>query len=325
MGNATFIFSLDCEGKWGAADLLESSVLGSYTSAGLEEAYRRLVELLDKYEVPATFAFSSCFYLTADEVNAHPQWFEPSDFNGRDWFKPFKSDLAKQQFDGWLSPKALEIVMKSSAHEIASHGFSHIPLGDTLISERQFRREMECIRAAEALRGIKTETFVFPRNKIGYLSALSEYGFTAYRPPDPGNLNKTAGAKLVRLANDFNLFEKPVDHSDSGEPLALPAGRYLTLRNGFRRWIPTAAIKTKIESVLDRTIRNGQVCHLFSHPHNFITGWRQYDVLEVILQAVAERVRAGELTVQTQQEYCRHYAPAPMHQPLPEGALAAGI
>ena len=318
MGNATFILSLDCEGKWGAADHLENSVLDNYTSAALEAAYRRIVQLLDRYAVPATFAFSSCFYLTADEVNAHPEWFEPSDYSGRDWFNPFRLNAAKQNFDGWLCPAALETVMMSGAHEIASHGFSHVPLGESHISAAQFRREMECVRAAEALRGIKSDTFIFPRNQVGYLSALFGHGFTAYRPPMPREGRTSPGAKLARLVNEFNIYEKPQDHSTHGQPLALPPGKMLMVRSAYRRWIPSGAIKTKFEHVLDRTIRRGQVLHLFAHPHNFITGRRQYDILEAVLQAVAERVRGGELTVLTQHGYCERFDRQSAHSPLPE-------
>ncbi|MCZ6774721.1 MAG: polysaccharide deacetylase family protein [Proteobacteria bacterium] len=325
MGTATFILSLDCEGKWGYADQLEGSAVQNYTSAALEEAHRRIVQLLDQYEVPATFAFSSCLFLTPDEVRANPQWFEPSDYDGGDWFRAFRSDAANDDFEGWLCPGGLEAVISSGAHEVASHGFSHIPLGESHITAAQFQREMECIRGAEALRGVKSETFIFPRNQIGYLSALYDHGFIGYRPGIPGEWAQSPKAKLARLVNEFNIFERPQDHATHGRPLAVPPGRMLMLRSAWRRWIPPRAVEIKYARVLDQAIRSGQVLHLFAHPNNFITGKRQYEVLEGVLRAVAQRVRTGEITVSTQQEYCAwlDVQPAPKMPPIKTGLVPA--
>jgi len=148
MTKATFIFSLDCEGKWGMADRLAGSPYEKITNRQLETAYARLVELFDRYEVPATFAFVSGFFLKPQEVRDNLQWFEPLIHDGRDWFDAVWRDFHAGAHDGWLCPKALETVRRSGAHEIASHGFSHVPLGEADIGEPVFRREMASIRAA---------------------------------------------------------------------------------------------------------------------------------------------------------------------------------
>ena len=58
---ATFILSLDCEGKWGVADLLGSDHARQLTDDRLRKAYAEIVALLDEHQVPATFAFVGAF------------------------------------------------------------------------------------------------------------------------------------------------------------------------------------------------------------------------------------------------------------------------
>src|SRR5688500_11776929 len=58
---ARFILSLDCEGKWGVADLLSPANHAALSSERLVQAYSKIVALLDEYNVPATFAFVGLF------------------------------------------------------------------------------------------------------------------------------------------------------------------------------------------------------------------------------------------------------------------------
>ncbi len=298
-----FIFSLDCEGKWGVADHLDDRTRRLFTNDRLVDTYRRLVSAFDRYEVPATFAFVVGFCLTAEQARAHEEWFEPVIYRGRDWLGPFRTDLAAGEIDGWLCPAALDAVTASGAHEIASHGFCHVPLGEADVTGGAFRRELERVRAAEAVLGIASDTFVYPRNRVGYSSLLPEYGFKAYRPPIASDNAKGPLAKAARFVNELNPFETLTGHSEAGEPVMLPPGRLLLNRTGFRKWIPPVAVGGKFEIMLDRAIALGRTVHLFSHPHNFITAGRQFEILEAVLRAVARRVRSGELRVMTQSGY----------------------
>ena len=50
-----FIISLDCEGKWGTVGL--SKIQEKLNSHNLNYVYKKINNLLLKYEMPATFAF----------------------------------------------------------------------------------------------------------------------------------------------------------------------------------------------------------------------------------------------------------------------------
>ena len=58
---ATFILSLDCEGKWGVADHLDAQTHRSLADARLRAAYRDILAALDRYDIAATFAFVGLF------------------------------------------------------------------------------------------------------------------------------------------------------------------------------------------------------------------------------------------------------------------------
>ena len=45
--------------------------------------------------------------------------------------------------------------------------------------------------------------------------------------------------------------------------------------------------------------------HLWTHPHNFITGHQQFMLLENILKMVREAEKDHKIKVLTQEEYCQ--------------------
>ena len=58
---ARFIFSLDCEGKWGVADILNPAFHRDLADEKLKAAYGEILAALDDFAIPATFAFVGAF------------------------------------------------------------------------------------------------------------------------------------------------------------------------------------------------------------------------------------------------------------------------
>ena len=56
-----FVVSLDCEGKFGMADKISDFHNRHLTDQNLRKVYSGLVELFDRYEIRATFAFVGAF------------------------------------------------------------------------------------------------------------------------------------------------------------------------------------------------------------------------------------------------------------------------
>jgi len=322
MDTGTFIFSLDCEGKWGMADALENGSLPWCTTAGLTSVYRKLVDLFDRFDVPATWAFVAAFVHREDELRDCSYLVEePLLWRAGDWTAGFRAAIRSGDTDGWLCPAALECVASSGRHEIASHGFSHVPLAEHLIEAPVFDQEMAELSRFWSRRGMRPETFVFPRNLPGYLERLARAGFDAYRPPAASERRRDRIARFARLAGEFNIFEKAQSHGQSGTPGVLPPAVLLNHRAGGRRFVPMKITVERVRRLLDDAIATGRVVHLYSHPHNFLTGDHQFDLLGATLQLVSERVKQARLRVVTQATYAQETLGSARRASAPEGEI----
>jgi hypothetical protein len=64
--------------------------------------------------------------------------------------------------------------------EIGSHSFSHAIFGDPGCSRETARSELAaCVRLAREM-GIEMCSFAFPRNQVGHLDVVRDFGFTCY-------------------------------------------------------------------------------------------------------------------------------------------------
>jgi peptidoglycan/xylan/chitin deacetylase (PgdA/CDA1 family) len=281
---ATFILSLDCEGKWGVADHLDATHRETLSDARLKRAYRSIVELLDRYEIPATFAFVGTFTWSRETAQL-------------DALREFAS-LAPYYFDralaeipsgeGWFGEWAVD--MLPTEHEIALHGATHLPWGG--LDERIARAELQLLPTMPRVAG--AETYVFPRNQVNHTHLLGDAGIKGWR----------AARKLPRLRSllsEFNLFSAP-DRPTAPE---IPAGYFVNWRSGLRRLVPPAVSRLRARNMLALAARTGGVVHYWTHPENIASAPGTLDVLDGILAEVARSRNAGTTRVLTQRDYCR--------------------
>jgi len=298
---ARFIVSLDCEGKWGMADILQPYHHENLTNSALARAYERLVGLFGRYEIPATFAFVMAFVLTPDEREQFAS--ELLGDRADAWLRSYREAVANGNAEGWHLPEAIDIVRSSAAHEIACHSFCHRPLGDHSISASGASTELSSANAAARLKGIKLDTFVFPRNEVGHLAELRAHGFIGYRD----RLRRPRGriGRAISLAEEMNVWAPSQRASALSDGLvSIPSGRMLNWRYGARNLIPSQVTKTRWGHQLRDAVAKGGVVHLWLHPHNLITGPNTEKLLEGVLADVAVMRDAGELKVVTQRDYC---------------------
>lgn len=304
--SATFILSLDCEGKWGMADRITPYHDHHLTTDKLRAAYLALTALFARYEVPATFAFVMAFLLSGAEQEAVDELF-PDHPAGRAWLADFRAAQARGDMNGWTLPEALTIVSGDGRHEVACHGFSHLPL-DEASTPREFadRELVACDRVAR-MRGLTIETMVFPRNRVGHVDLLPGHGVSGYRE----RLARGSGriAQAAALASEFNLFERPQPDAVPvpDRAIAIPSGHFFNWRVGARRMVPRWTTAMRWRNLME-TAKTGDVVHLWLHPHNIITGPETLPLLERVLRDVARLRDAGRLEVQTQASYCRALA-----------------
>ncbi len=302
MRQPVFIISFDCEGKWGVADNITEYDCHILTNQNLNLAYQRLVDILDKRGLKATFAFVGAFTMSFDEFQANCGWFKDIPFNGKNWLARFRKDMAEKTLDGWLNPIPFEIVKHKQQHEIASHGFTHLPLSKNLISEEAFQHEMKAISMLSEMKGLSFDTFIYPRNLVGYPYLLRAYNFIGYRDSLYGE--RTRLKRIRYLLDELNIKQTAQVHGTLEENLVkIPPGYFLNWRVHLRRMIPLSIITRRWRHAIEKAIENNEVIHLTSHPQDFIDGDSQYRLFDEILKFVAKKQRNGEILNLTQYEY----------------------
>jgi peptidoglycan/xylan/chitin deacetylase (PgdA/CDA1 family) len=298
---ATFIMSLDCEGKWGMADHLQP-YHDALSDDALANAYDQLLKLLGSYRLRATFAFVMAFTLSADERRQFDSTLKPRKGHADPWLEPYWAAMESGRSEGWHSPTAFDLVRKSEGQEIACHSFCHRPLG-SMTPPAEAVAELGAAEEAAEVKGVNLSTFVFPRNEVGNLVALKRYRYLGYRE----RLRRPSGilGKALSLAAELNTRATP-QAEDRGDPalIPIPAGYFFNWRFGARRRIPKEVTLARWSNLLKATARDGGVAHLWMHPHNLITGPDTADVLEKVFAEVAELQQRGDIRVETQEEYC---------------------
>ncbi len=301
-----FIISLDCEGKWGLADVLNDTSNEYLSNKNLIYAYGRLLELFSQYSVKATFAFVGALTFSVAEYEASSDLFADRVYQGKDWLAPFKKQYAEGNVDGWLCPELLEMAM-SCDHEIATHGFSHLPFEERAVQLEDIDSELSAIKKWQEMKRVKVNTMVFPRNIRGFVSELSELGLVGFR-------NKTivSNKKLPKLfysiIRELAPWPKSQSHSHliqrTGQSmLSIPGGFFFNWRCGPGRFIPKIHTVSRWKKIIDHAMHHGQVVHLWTHPHNFIKGVGQFAVLESVLQYLDQKRNDGRIVNMTQEQY----------------------
>ena len=300
---AVFILSLDCEGKWGMADSLTDHHRRHWTTDSLTKVYKDILDLLATVHLSATFAFVGALTLSPEQYSANRDKFGDSPA-ARAWLKYFEQDMSSGNYEGWFAPRLLSMVMERGRHEIASHGFSHLPLLDPGTTAKDATRELQAAVAVTRLHGVTPRTFIYPRHLIGHVNALVEHGFIAYR----GGHHEQPGTaqRLANLASEFNVFAAAEPHSALGmTPVVVPSGYFINWQHGIRSRVPISVTVARWKAIVDDAIKHQRVAHAWFHPHNLIDGVDQLPLLEELLANVAKEVKAGDLGNLTQFEYAR--------------------
>lgn len=71
------------------------------------------------------------------------------------------------------------ILLTSVKHDVASHGYSHRSFTD--LSPIEAENELNMISVSMNRLGIVPKSFIFPKNKVAYLSLLEKHGYRCYR------------------------------------------------------------------------------------------------------------------------------------------------
>lgn len=294
---ARFILSFDCEGKWGSADSLTPRHRRDLTDEKLRAAYKSILNLLDEFEIEATFAFAGAFSQSSEGFARIRPDIEALSRAAPDYLGPALRDIDETNGQGWHGGHLVDAVAGASApHEIALHGVTHVPW--TRMDAAFVMSEM---RLFESLEGPvrASRTFIYPRNLVAHTEVLAGHGFEGFRMARPRR------SRMVSLLSEFNLLQRPEQPRLGRGIVRIPAGFFLNWRNGLRRLVPGAVTRLRARRLLDRAAANDAIVHYWLHPENIATAPVTFDLLRALLSNVAAARDAGHCEVLTQLGYCR--------------------
>ncbi len=323
LNRGTMVLSLDLELCWGFFDMLPVAFLEAKSSEERTQI-KRLLSLLDRYEIPATWAVVGHLMLdgcarTGNHAHAdvlpHPEysWFR------KDWYA-YDPCTSAVQSPGWYAPDIVEWIRKAYVrHEIASHSFGHIYYGDPECGPSVARADLAAAVMAAEPKDITLKSFVFPRNQVGHLDVLREYGIRAYRGVDPTRFRK-GGGLLVRVLNFIDqllgLTPKTIHAEESIPGLwNIPGNHFYMGRDGIRKIIPIASRVRKGKQGIRQAIQTGGVYHLWFHPFNLnADSDAMLSGLEELFSYAHRMREQGLLDIQTMDEYSAHLAARQVEQ-----------
>lgn len=181
-GAAFFNLTVDFELAWSIARRGSSATGRELALERARRARRNLPALLDvcdAYGIPITVAVVAHVALE-DCSHAEPPPYAPSWF-GRDWYSVDPRSSLAEDVSYYGADLVRAVGEHAVEHELASHGFAHVDLGDDETPAEVARFELtESRRILEALEP-DLRSFVFPKNHARFLELVREAGYSIYR------------------------------------------------------------------------------------------------------------------------------------------------
>ena len=259
-----FTISLDFELIWGTADLFGVENFREACELERNQVVDRLLELFNEFEIPATWCTVGHLFLDscqASENTKHPEIVRPThSWHENDWF--VQDPCGNEADDPLFYGKSLiqKIIDSPFKQEIGCHSFSHVIFGDEGCSVESARSDIaECIKVAKNF-DVKLNSFAFPRNRVGHLDVLKEFGFTCYRGSTPKwyeqGEERSYVKRLAHLWDVVTVAPPPVvmpEYEDNGL-LNIPGSMMFFPMHGIRRYIPMSLRVKRAQKGLDLAV-----------------------------------------------------------------------
>lgn len=312
MRRAAFLITIDFELAWGM------SFDGSHQSRERtllngRDAIHRLLDLLDQYTIPATWATVGHLFLEGckqvDGV-AHPEVVHPTyETSGLD---PYSFDPCSdvRSFPLWYAPDLIEnITSRRVGHELASHSFGHLLLGDPACSSETALSDFQAGQEIGHQHGLAFRSFVFPQHMAAYLDMLTDFGFSSYRTEtrDVAWRYPYIIRRAGRIISNALGIAPRVLHPEIGskELVNLPASLRFALPESRQRWVITPArLVRRCKRGIEKAMRSDGMFQMYFHDFNLgVRSSEFFAALEEVLEFVDRNVKVGNLNVLTMNQY----------------------
>jgi peptidoglycan/xylan/chitin deacetylase (PgdA/CDA1 family) len=294
-----FLLSLDTELAWGTRG--NKAYVKDYEKT--REVILRLLRLLEKYEIRATWAVVGHLFLDQCSVKdgmKHPEiedvpshWFDIDPCTDLDhdpmWYG---SDIIKQ------------IQNCRVPQEIGSHTFSHMVADEC--SGRCFVSELRAARRLAEKEGIELKSLVFPKNHVAFTSELAKEGFTSFRGSDENWYARFSGAwkKIAHMIDNYFVIPSPsIFPRKEKRVWNIPGSYFYVHARGWAKWLPVSFRVRKTLAGIDRAVKERRMFHLWFHPFNISSNPDGLlEGLERIFSRIALLRASGQLENWTMQE-----------------------
>lgn len=280
--NGSLVISLDFELFWGVRVSRTIESYGKHVER-VPLVIDRMLALFEKYHIRATFAtvgligcdsaLDACKLLPA----GRPQYDHKK-------MSPFELGYLEETADRYPSLHFNQALIKQiqqyPQHEISSHTFSHYYCLEKGQNVQEFDADLKAENSVMERFGVVPKSLIFPRNQYNpdYLEACSKNGIIIVRGNEQSWLykQKTRMLKLRRLLrfvdtyiniSGYNTF-RVSDCEQINGVLNLPASRFLRPYMHKLRYLNWLKYR-RICSAMKYAAKNGEVFHLWWHPHNF--------------------------------------------------------
>jgi hypothetical protein len=319
-----FSLSVDVELAWGFVhrkkiDLIRMTEI----SMGVRKVLDKLFALLEDYEISVTWNILGHLVLdhcSKGNENALPHHDMPRpsySWLKHDWYR-YDPCTHISKDPAWYGKDIVDKIVhyaKASKvyHEIGCHSFSHQLFGDLGCEENLARAEIsKCIELMKTEYNIEPKTFAFPRDHVGHLNILKEYGFASFRDVPAKlypclELEKTFSNYLktyLSLAAQFfsYYFLFPPHVVGSREALSGLWGTQGCLAYGGKPLIPLKLLTFKAIQGIDRAITSGKVFLMYTHLRDFGANKRFFSHFEEVLRHAKRKRDEGKLLLMTVSE-----------------------
>ncbi|MCA0152991.1 polysaccharide deacetylase family protein [Winogradskyella vincentii] len=295
-----FIISLDFELLWGVRDIQTKSSYGR-NILGVWEAVPKMLEIFNKYKVKATWATVGFLFTSSKtEIQSFSPECKPQYSNKN--LSPYNGHLdlvaeTEEEDKYHFASKLINLIKKYPDQEIATHTFSHYYCLEDGQTKENFKSDIIAAIDIAKKNEIRIKSLVFPRNQFNrdYLEIIKNAGITSYRGNektwfyDPTNGQKdNLKRRAIRLMDSYlnisghNSYK--LDEISKEEPFNVPSSRFLRPFSTKLKIAESIRLKRIIKS-MTHAAKNGEVYHLWWHPHNFGVYQREnFEFLNRILE-----------------------------------------
>lgn len=284
MINGTLVISLDYELMWGCYEWSTTEEYGKSNVSRVPEVINSMLSLFHQYGVHATFAtVGMIMRKDKDEAIRMAPEKKPSYYRitaspySNNYIQQIKSEHEKLFF----APEQVKTLEADQNIEVGTHTYCHYYCWEPGQTIDEFDADIQKSVEAASKLGIILKSIVFPKNQVSeeHLKICSKYGIKSYRGNarkfynKPKNIFEATKNRICRLLDTYinmgGMTSTPYDKLERKEGmLNVCASRILRPYSPRLSFLDGLRIR-RIRNEMIYAAKNGEMYHLWWHPHNF--------------------------------------------------------